>query len=128
MEMSNIVSIDLTRPWVDGGRDALGSYRIGFDENMIEVEFALEAKCWKMNNAVRVKDTSRLISRLRYRQFGIFVTTSYLHHQAYKEIKEDRHPVIVVSARDIVRILKDHGYSNARSVKEWLKRYFPASV
>jgi hypothetical protein len=123
---SNIVSIDLTRPWVDGGRDALGKYRIGLDANMIEVEFALEAKCWRLDNAVRVKDTSRLISRLRYRQFGIFVTTSFIHRQAYKEIKEDQHPVIIVCAKDIVRILKDHGYSSPRSVKEWLEKYFPA--
>ncbi len=78
----NVISYDLTRPWVDGGRDAVGRYRIGLERNSIEVEFALEAKCYKMDNAVGVKGTSRLISRLRYRQFGVFITTSYVHRQA----------------------------------------------
>jgi len=121
----NIVSIDRTRPWVDGGRDAVGKYRIGLDENSIEVEFALEAKCKKVDNPVGVKETSRLISRLRYRQFGIFVTTSFLHHQAYKEIKEDRHPVIIICAKDIVRILKDAGYGTKEAVQRWLEVRFP---
>jgi hypothetical protein len=122
---SNIVAIDVTRPWLDGGRDALGKYRIGLDKNSIEVEFALEAKCWKLNNAVRVRDTSRLIARLRHRQFGIFVTTSFVHRQAYEEIKEDQHPVIIVCAADMVRILKEHGYGTPKAVEEWLQKYFP---
>ena len=69
----------LTRPWRDGGRDATGLYRIGKDAGSIDVEFALEAKCYAPSTAVGVRDTSRLISRLRHRQFGILVTTSYLH-------------------------------------------------
>jgi hypothetical protein len=121
----NIVSIDHTRPWVDGGRDAVGKYRIGLGENSIEVEFALEAKCKKLSNAAGVKETSRLISRLRHRQFGIFVTASFLHHQAYKEIKEDRHPVIVICAKDIVRMLKNAGYGTKGAVEKWLEGNFP---
>jgi hypothetical protein len=35
---------------------------------------------------------SRLISRLRFRQFGVFITTSYFHHQAYEEVRLDQHP------------------------------------
>lgn len=120
----NFVKYDLTRPWVDGGRDAIGKYRIGLRENSIEVDFALEAKCYSINNSVGVKHTSRLISRLRYRQFGILVTTSYIHNQAYKEIKEDRHPVIIISAKDIVRILKESGYNTEKSVKRWLNLNF----
>jgi hypothetical protein len=121
----NVVSYDLTRPWVDGGRDAIGKYRIGMGENSIDVEFALEAKCYGLKNAVGVKETSRLISRLRHRQFGIFVTTSYVHRQAYKEIKEDRHPVIIISASDIVKILKRAGYSTESAAIRWLKANFP---
>ena len=76
----NAVSYDLTRPWVDGDRDAIGKYRIGLDSNAVSVEFALEAKCYQLNGAVGVSSTSRLISRLRYRQFGVLVTTSFVHH------------------------------------------------
>jgi hypothetical protein len=115
----NIVECDRTRSWRDGGRDAVGKYRIGEEQNGIEVEFALEAK--RYSKGVGIKDTSRLISRLRHRQFGIFVTTSYLGDQAYKEIIEDQHPVIVVSAVDIVKILKSSGYDNPGKVKKWLE-------
>lgn len=49
---------------------------------------------------------SRLISRIRYRQFGVLITTSYVDSQAYQEVVEDGHPILVVSATDIARILK----------------------
>jgi hypothetical protein len=32
-----------------------------------------------------VREMSRLISRLRHRQFGVLVTTSYVDNQAYRE-------------------------------------------
>ena len=49
---------------------------------------------------------SRLISRIRYRQFGVLITTSYVDSQAYQEVVEDGHPILVVSATDIARILR----------------------
>lgn len=55
----------------------------------VAVEFALEAKCYAPGHGVGVRETSRLISRLRHRQFGVLVTTSHLDRQAYKEIRED---------------------------------------
>ena len=39
---ANIVSIDVTRRWRDGGRDAVGLYRIGTERDNIKVEFALK--------------------------------------------------------------------------------------
>jgi len=120
---NNIVELDLTRPWMDGGRDAIGKYRIGTENNAIHVEFALEAKCYDIKNSVGVKGTSRLISRLRFRQFGILVTTSYVHEQAYKEITSDAHPVIILSATDIAKILINHGYGNIDQLKKWLNTF-----
>jgi hypothetical protein len=125
---NNIVSCDLTRPWSDGGRDAMGKYRIGIDSNSILVEFALEAKRYKLNNSVGVKGTSRLISRLRHRQFGILITTSYLGDQAYKEIIEDGHPVIIVCARDIVEILGRAHINDRTTVRSWLEANFSPSI
>lgn len=123
MMEKNIVDYELTRRWVDGGRDAIGRYRIGNKDNSIYVDFALEAKNYKFTSAATVKDTTRLISRLRYRQFGIFVTTSFVHHQAYKEITEDQHPVIVISAEDIANILKSAGYGTVEAVRGWLEQF-----
>jgi hypothetical protein len=121
----NVVDCDLTRPWRDGGRDAIGFYRIGPASDPIRVEFALEAKCYKLANGNGVEQTSRLISRLRHRQFGIFVTTSFLSEQAYQEIREDAHPVIVVSSGDIVQLLASKGYSTIEAVRRWLGTNFP---
>ena len=122
---ANIIDCDLTRPWMDGGRDALGFYRLGPASDPVKVEFALEAKCYKLESANGVKHTSRLISRLRHRQFGIFVTTSFLDDQAYKEVREDNHPVIILSSGDIVRILASKGYSTMQDVQDWLTALFP---
>ena len=121
----NIISIDVTRPWRDGGRDALGLYRIGTSNDNIEVEFALGTKCFAITIRVGVRYMSRLISRLKHRQFGIFVTTSYIAQQAYKEIREDNHPVIVISAIDIVKILKDSGINTIEKLNNWLESNFP---
>jgi hypothetical protein len=74
----NVDRIDVTRPWRDGGRDAIGEYLLGPPSDPVAVEFAPEAKCYAPANSVGVRETSRLISRLRHRQFGVLITTSYL--------------------------------------------------
>ena len=61
--------------------------------------------------------------RIRHRQFGVLVTTSYVHHQAYKEITQDGHPLIIISAIDIVNILKQNGVTDLRKLKRWLKQF-----
>jgi len=38
--------IDVTRPWRDGGRDAVGEYLLGPRADPVAVEFAMEAKCF----------------------------------------------------------------------------------
>lgn len=121
----NFLSFDLTRPSRDGGRDAIGLYRVGHGASAIFVDFALEVKCYDLDNAVGVREMSRLISRLRHRQFGVLVTTSYLNSQAYKELKEDRHPVVIVTAKDIVAILASADLNNVTDVIHWLKSNFP---
>lgn len=122
--LPDIASLDVTRPSRDGGRDGLGLLRIGVGDSSILIDFALEAKCYGVSNGVGVRDISRLISRLRHRQFGIIVTTSYVDSQAYKEIKEDRHPIIVLAAADIIALLKKNGIVDRSSVELWLKNEF----
>jgi hypothetical protein len=120
-----VFDLEITRSVVDGGRDALGKLRIGGDESHadgIAAEFALEAKCYSMTNGVGVKELSRLISRLRHRQFGVLVTTSYLAQQAYKELREDGHPVIVIAGVDVARILCELGVTSKVSVEGWIER------
>lgn len=112
----------LTRPWRDGGRDALGYYVIGSASKAnypLRIDCAMEAKCYAENHAVGVREMSRLISRIRYRQFGVLITTSYVHKQAYKEIIEDGHPILVISATDIVNILRRNAIS-LENIDEWL--------
>ncbi len=91
------------------------------------VDFALEAKCYEPGlesgkaNTIGVKETSRLISRLLHRQFGVLVTTSVIAETAYAEIREDKHPVILIAGGDIARILIARGISTPAHLKEELK-------
>jgi hypothetical protein len=121
----NVDKIDVTRPWRDGGRDAVGEYLLGPRADPVAVEFALEAKCYAPTNGVGVRETSRLISRLRHRQFGVLVTTSYLDGQAYKEIREDGHPVVVLAGRDVVERLKARGLDNITAIRRYLNDAYP---
>ena len=113
---------NLTKPWRDGGRDALGYYVIGSGSKAnypLRIDCALEAKCYSKDNSVGVKEMSRLISRIRYRQFGIMMTTSYVHKQAYEEVITDGHPILIVSASDIAQILRSNSIMS-NDVDEWL--------
>ena len=121
----NVDKIDVTRPWRDGGRDAVGEYLLGPHSDPVAVEFALEAKCYAPTNGVGVRGTSRLISRLRHRQFGVLVTTSYLDAQAYQEIREDGHPVVVLAGRDVIERLKARGLDNITAIRQHLNDAYP---
>lgn len=125
MMIPNTVTLDVTKPSRDGGRDGVGQMRIGYGPSGILVDFALEAKCYSLPSVVGVKDMSRLISRLRHRQFGVLVTTTCVDLQAYKEIKEDQHPIVVISAGDIVELLRRNGIGTETTVVEWLEQEFP---
>ena len=123
---ANVVSIDVTRPSRDGGRDAVGRYRIGQPQNCVTVDFAMEAKCYKPSSGLGVEVISRLISRLRHRQFGMLVTTSYLGDQAYKEVVEDEHPIVVCSGGDLANLLiVQRDLTSGEAVKHWLEVAYP---
>ena len=79
----------------------------------------MEAKCYGENHSVGVREMSRLISRIRYRQFGVLITTSYVHEQAYREVIDDGHPILIVSAADIANILRRNSITSG-NINEWL--------
>ncbi len=119
---SNFIDFSLTRPWRDGGRDAIGKYSIKTGGNVNQpliIDCALEAKCYGINKAVGVREMSRLISRIRYRQFGIMITTGYVDGQAYAEVVEDGHPILIVTASDIAAILK-RNLITPMNISDWL--------
>ena len=121
----NVASWGVTQMARDGGRDVIGKYRIGTVDNEVIVDFAIEAKCWELDSGVGVKGSSRLISRIKNRQFGVLVTTSYLGSQPYQEIIEDGHPILVIAAIDIVKILKENvGIHNVIQLNQWLINEF----
>lgn len=118
----NFIGFSLTRPWRDGGRDAIGQYEIkpgGKANYPLKIDCALEAKCYSPNNGVGVREMSRLISRIRYRQFGIMMTTSYVDKQAYEEVVEDGHPILIVTATDIANVLR-YNAIDSRNIGTWL--------
>lgn len=125
---------EITRASVDGGRDAIGRYLLGFKDDPIYSTFALEAKCYsppfdgESANTVGVKEVSRLISRIRHREFGVLVTTSVVGRQAYEEVRQDQHPIIFITGRDIADILTVNGYGTIELVTELLQREFPVQA
>ncbi|GGP40834.1 restriction endonuclease [Streptomyces variabilis] len=118
-------TVDVTRPSRDGGRDAVGSYVLGPSAAPISIDFALEAKCYGPGNSVGVREVSRLISRIRHRNFGVLVTTSHFNQQVQSEVHEDGHPIALVCGRDITDALRQHGRTTPAAVKDWLQRSFP---
>jgi len=130
MSNTNIIIDEITRGVKDGGRDAIGRLKIGLDIDPIYSEFSLEAKCYNPGingskiNTVGVKETSRLISRIRNRQFGVLVTTSAIASDAYKEVRKDEHPIIFISGIDIVKILIDRDINTVDKITYYLETNF----
>ena len=120
MSLESDLKLDLTRKWKDGGRDAIGHLIIGPRMDPIKINFALEAKCLTPPNRVGVKYMSRLISRLKHREFGIMVTTSSVDGQAYEEVRQDGHPVVVIAGKDIAEILIRRGINSREKIERWL--------
>ncbi|MFJ5088747.1 restriction endonuclease [Streptomyces sp. NPDC088674] len=118
-------AVDVTRPSRDGGRDAVGQYILGPAANTITIDFALEAKCYSSSNSVGVREVSRLISRLRHRNFGVLVTTSHFNKQVQEEVYEDGHPISLVCGKDVVDVLRQQGHTTVGAVKRWLSQSFP---
>jgi hypothetical protein len=125
-----VVIDEITRGSIDGGRDAIGRYRIGLIDDPVYAEFSLEAKCYRpangsdSANTVGVKEVARLISRIRHREFGVLVTTSAVARQAYEEVREDRHPIIFLCGKDIVDILSVNGFNTPQLVSDLLNNEF----
>ena len=121
-----VINLSVTRPYKDGGFDAEGYYKIFSDvENNIYVDFFLQAKCYASKYAVATGDTSRLISRIKNRQFGIMITTSYVAKQAYEEILADKHPIVIISGKDIIEFLfNELEIRDIHSLEEWLKKRY----
>lgn len=119
---SAVIDVTVTRPYKDGGIDAEGRYKIFNNaENVVYVDFYLQAKCYACSNAIGVKDTSRLISRIKNRQFGIMFTTSYVHKQAYEELLNDGHPVVLITGRNIIDyIYNELEIRSVEKLKSWL--------
>ncbi|MEI6590661.1 MAG: restriction endonuclease [Actinomycetes bacterium] len=115
---------ELTRRYRDGGRDAIGYLKLGPANDIVKISFALEAKLYSPSNRVGVKETSRLISRIRHREFGVLVTTSVVDAQAYKEIRSDGHPIVVISGADIADILIQKGISTPEKCRRWIEGEF----
>lgn len=124
-----VIIDEVTRASVDGGRDAIGRYVLGLNDDPVYAEFALEAKCYRPHstetaaNTVGVREVARLISRIRHRQFGVLVTTSVIARQAYEEVRDDRHPIVLISGRDIAEILIQAGYGSVERVNDLLKEW-----
>jgi len=131
MQDERAIIDEITRGAVDGGRDAYGRYLLGLKGDPVYAEFSLEAKCYRppsetsTGTSVGVKDVARLISRIRHREFGVLVTTAFVARQAYQEVREDRHPIIFISGKDIAEILIAIGFNTPQRLRDLIESEFP---
>lgn len=119
----NYIDLEVTKAIIDGGRDIIGKYRIGHAGDEILLDLFGEVKRWAPNQSIGVKPMSRLISRIKHRDFGVFITTSYFHKQVQKELIEDHHPILLLSGGDIAKLLIKTDIANdgsPASLNNWL--------
>jgi hypothetical protein len=132
MSDPRVIAEGVIRNPVDGGYEAFGRYILGLAADPIYVGFTLEGKCYnpgfgqRKRKSVGVKETFRLISRLKNRQIGVLVTTSVIAEQAYQEARAGKYPVIFLCGSDIVSILYERGISTVKALEEWLSENYPA--
>ena len=124
-ELLGMMDVRFTKPQVtrevrDGGRDVIAKYKVGHGDHAIPLEVSVEAKLWDKAGAVGVKPMMRLISRLKHRDFGVFITTSFFDKTVQAELIEDGHPVILVAGGDIARILLANDIEG-ESLERWLE-------
>ena len=50
------------------------------------------------------------------------VTTSHVNQQALKEVQEDNHPIIFISAIDLIEILQGANIGSIKALKDALNR------
>lgn len=111
-----------SREWQDGGRDTAGRYRIttgGTVHPDVRLSAALEARCYEAEKGVEMSEMTRLISRTERRNLGVMVTTGYISEPAYREAIDGKHKILILTATDIARILRDSGIT-ASGVPAWL--------
>ena len=124
----NVEPMDVTRATRDGGRDAVGTYRVGPASDPVRISFALEAKCYQPGGSgVTVRDVARLVSRLKHRDFGVLVTTAHIGDQPYREVRDDAHPIVFITGADIVTILGRTGIRSVGDLQAHLSTKYPSS-
>jgi hypothetical protein len=116
---SSFTDLELTPPVRDGGRDVIGFYRVGKTPCLTRLTVYAEAKKW--SGSVGVKPVARLISRIKHRDIGVFITTSWYDKQIQQELIDDKHPVILVSGKEIISILKENDINTVEKIEKWLQ-------
>lgn len=113
------IELEVTPQSRDGGRDVIGGYRVGHDPHQVRLSVFVEAKRWQPTSSVGVKPMSRLISRLKHRDLGVFITTSFFDGQVQQELIDDNHPVLLLSGGDVARLLAAKGMAKG-SLTNWI--------
>lgn len=116
---SSFTALELTPPVRDGGRDVVGFYRVGRAPCQAHLTVYAEAKKW--SGSVGVKPVARLISRIKHRDLGVFITTSWFDRQIQQELIDDKHPIILVSGREITSILKENDINTLTLMEKWIE-------
>ena len=80
----------------------------------------LRAREWGRREGTRTPDLASPSPAVRNPGHDLFS-----RHQAYQELRSDRHPVVVIAGADIAAILVKAGLGTPEAVWEWLIAEFP---
>jgi hypothetical protein len=108
LELMGYIEPQVTPAVRDNGRDVIAQFRVGYGDHSLILDVSCEAKRWGKGNTIGVAEVARLVSRLRHKDFGVFITTSTFNNQAQKELIADGHHVILIAGGDIAKILIEH--------------------
>jgi hypothetical protein len=53
------------------------------------------------------------------------MTRAYVDRQVYTEVRDDGHPVVIMTGADIAWLLTDYGIRPAEQIVDWLQTNFP---
>jgi hypothetical protein len=120
----NVDKIDVTRPWRDGGRDAIGKTCLVPMPTPLPSSspWRPSARAHQQRRRERDKPTHLAAPAPPIRRPGHYPLPRY---QAYREIREDGHPVVVLAGRDVIERLKDRGLDNITAIRQHLHDAYP---
>lgn len=112
----------ITRGSGDFGIDFIAQLDIGHGFCRAPLVVLGQAKCVAPGSPTSARDLARTVARLRRGWLGVFVTTGVITERAQMEVFEDRYPLVMISALQVVatvrEMLHEFGHSDLATLRQ----------